>query len=678
MQRRETFMRGLGIVETGLVGWFFMQALRFLLGTLYAHASSADIVLRLGMPDPAAINAVPPEVAQAEIVAIVIATLAPLLAFMLVRRPVTFVATAAAIAVGRVFMGLDDPFISALGASVAAAAALIYLAATARQQPTRFALILTLGLLLDQIVRALGQTYDPTWVESYLPVQTILSAVLFVAAVLRALLSGQPTFASVTAYSGISIWGGMSFGAMLFLQVALLGLPNAVARWSEVDYSLLAPWLVAATALPLIPEVRDGARRALTLVDVQWRGWFWLAILAILVVVGNRFNGIGAAITLVLAQLMVVLMLWWTVRPQGKETRDVTGLALVLAVIVLALLFVADFFTYEYAFVRDFEGGLAVISSLLRAMRGLGLAVMLIAASIAVIPMMDSARRVPWQRGKRSETLGGLVAVLISAALVALAVLPVTAGEVVNVDRIRVATYNLHGGYNLYFDYTLSEMADTIWESGADVVLLQEVDAGRTVSFGVDQALWLGHRLGMNVSYLATNEHLQGLAVLSRVPVVQERGVLLPSQGQQTGLQRVQIRPDEGVLDIYNTWLGLLFASDAQILANQEQDQWQQMEQSLVIIGADHPGGVVGRVVFGGTFNNTPDSQLYDQMIGVGFTDPFDGMPVEQAATLLRGNIVQARLDYLWLRNILPTGRAVLQQDASDHRLAVVELDLLR
>ncbi len=50
-----------------------------------------------------------------------------------------------------------------------------------------------------------------------------------------------------------------------------------------------------------------------------------------------------------------------------------TGPALMLSLIVLALLFGGDFFTYEYAFVRDFSGGLDWLSGLLRSLRGLGL-----------------------------------------------------------------------------------------------------------------------------------------------------------------------------------------------------------------------------------------------------------------------------------------------------------------
>ncbi len=675
MNRRESIWQMVWGIEAALVGWFFVQAVRFLLGTLYAHVSGADIVLRLGVPSES-VSHVLPAMVQAEVVAVGVALLAPLLAFLLGRRPAAFVLSAALVAVGRVFMTLNEPFTGVLGGALVIGGGSLYIAALARQMPARLAISLVLGLLLDQIMRAYGHTMDPTWTEAFLPVQTALSVVLFLSVVLRVMALGVSPFAGTPSFSGISFGGGLALGALLFLETALFGLPNAVAHWAGVSYTTIAPWLIAATAFTLIPPARDTARRVLTLVDAQWRGWFWLALISLLVVVGNRFEGLPAGVVLVLAQFLIVLNLWWIARPLAKEARDTTGLSLLLAFVSLALFFAADFFTYEYAFVRDFEGGLVWLSHLLRSLRGLGLGVILVAVAVSAIPLMNARRRIPWMRGEPREFLLGIGAVVASAALVALAVLPASEGLTGNRDRLRVATYNIHGGYSLYFAPTLDRMADTIWESGADVVLLQEVDGGRLVSFGVDQAYWLGKRLGMEVRYFPTNEHLQGLAVLSRVPIVLEEGTLLTSVGMQTGVQRVQLRPDEGVLDVYNTWLGLLFAQDSAVLDEQEQDQYRQLQEVLGIISLNHPGGVVGRVVLGGTFNNTPESPLYRQLTGVGFSDPFDGMPAERAATLLRGESILTRFDYLWLRNVLPAGRAVLESDASDHRLAVVELNL--
>jgi endonuclease/exonuclease/phosphatase family metal-dependent hydrolase len=241
---------------------------------------------------------------------------------------------------------------------------------------------------------------------------------------------------------------------------------------------------------------------------------------------------------------------------------------------------------------------------------------------------------------------------------------------------MRVATYNIHGGTNEYFQPSLEEIATAIETSGANVVLLQEVEVGRLTSFGVDQALWLARNvgLGMDRRFYPTNEGLRGLAVLSSLPIAFDDGAPLSGIGERTGLQRVQIQPTpDSVITIYNTWLGyLLEPTEGLTIEAQEQDQQRQLTEIFQIIESQHPNGVLGRTIIGGTFNNVPDSPLVQRMREVGFIDPFAGMPVELGATLVRSGVPRARLDYLWLRNLSPAeGVLVLDNPASDHRLAV-------
>src|SRR5690606_21839356 len=127
--------------------------------------------------------------------------------------------------------------------------------------------------------------------------------------------------------------------------------------------------------LPLIPFMRERARVFLGLFDGNVRGWLWMLVIALLIVAGTRFQGIGAGIALVVAQFGVSLMWWWLVRPRSDQDRSFTGLWLILAVAVFALLVVMDNFTYEYAFVRDFTGSLSFLNNsvppLLRGFRGM-------------------------------------------------------------------------------------------------------------------------------------------------------------------------------------------------------------------------------------------------------------------------------------------------------------------
>jgi endonuclease/exonuclease/phosphatase family metal-dependent hydrolase len=291
--------------------------------------------------------------------------------------------------------------------------------------------------------------------------------------------------------------------------------------------------------------------------------------------------------------------------------------------------------------------------------------------------MTQTNRRIPWSGGPFWQNSLALLVVIAASAGAATAARPPLITGVRDVDVFRLGTYNIHAGYNEFFDYDLEALARAIERSGADVVLLQEVEIGRATSFGVDQALWLARRLRMDRRFFPTNEGLQGLALLSRIEIVFDEGTLLTSAGNQTGLQRVQLRPDAGILPIYNTWLGLLLASpDGPTLEAQEQDQAQQLNEIFSIISADHPNSNFGRLVLGGTFNNTPTSPLAQQIRDAGFRDPFAGQPPLRSYTLLRSNL-QARVDYLWLRPPLQEISAgVMDPPASDHRMAVIELQI--
>src|SRR5664279_2626698 len=105
----------------------------------------------------------------------------------------------------------------------------------------------------------------------------------------------------------INGWSAFALGGLLYIEFAVLGLSNTVARHAGLDYITVAPWLVVATLLPLVPEAREVARRFLGIFDGQFRGWVWYLLIGLLVVVGFRFSGLLAASALIVAQLMVTL-----------------------------------------------------------------------------------------------------------------------------------------------------------------------------------------------------------------------------------------------------------------------------------------------------------------------------------------------------------------------------------
>jgi endonuclease/exonuclease/phosphatase (EEP) superfamily protein YafD len=375
-------------------------------------------------------------------------------------------------------------------------------------------------------------------------------------------------------------------------------------------------------------------------------------------------------------------MWWWLVRPQAVNERNPTGLWVVVTVLIFGLLVVFDNFTYDYAFVRELGPELQflnnVVPTILRGFRGMGLAVLLLAVFLAGVPMVQTRRRVPWAGGRAFETVFGLLVVAGFGVAVAYAARSPIVAAVRDVDQIRVGTYNNHGGFSEFFNFDLEGMAVTIDQSGANVVMLQEIESGRLTSYGVDQPLWLARRLGMDRRFFPTNEGLQGLAVLSNVEIVFDDGNLLPSTTFQTGIQRVQILvdPGEAVITLYNTWLAYAVATAPEAPLD-DSEQLAQLNAILSIVASHHLDGILGRTVIGGALNNVPDSPLIERMRQTGFTDPFAGQPIELSATLRRTDR-RARFDYLWVRNLTPIGALVMDGAASDHRLVITEVLVAR
>ncbi|MEP7294013.1 MAG: endonuclease/exonuclease/phosphatase family protein, partial [Chloroflexota bacterium] len=426
------------------------------------------------------------------------------------------------------------------------------------------------------------------------------------------------------------------------------------------------------------------ARAFVSTFDGNLRGWLWMLLAALLLVFGMRLSGLIAGAALVLAQFFVSMIWWWLVRPRAERQRSFGGLWLLLTVILFAVLLIADNFTYEYAFVRDFAGNFAflntVIPPLLRGFRGFGLVLALFALFLAALPMTQTSRRIPWNSTSTALTSLLVFALVVLAGVgAAVIVSPPVIQGVRGVDEMRVATYNIHGGYDEFYNTDLEAIARTIQASGANVVLMQEVEAGRLTSFGIDQSLWLARRLGMDRRFYPTNEGLQGLAVLSQMPIAFDDGRLLASLATQTGVQRVQVLPNpDTVVTLYNIWLSPLLESGGQTVEEQQQDQARQLNEIFAVYIQQACGAALGRTVIGGTMHNVPDSPLVEQMRNAQFGDPFAGLPLELSATFARAGLPTARFDYLWTCNLPSIGAIVLPDSASDHRLAVAGLALSR
>lgn len=704
LQLRRDFLRSL---EAGFVGLFLIQAVRFVYAGLYARANSADLVERAA--DRAALGGVPGVVelatVQNEIVALAALLLLPVLALVIGRWRASLPFAVILVALGR-SLAIQTPDVEVLAGSLVIGAGLLYMALVIIRRPSFFPVMVLAGLAGDQLIRALGDTRDHSWqsgtvldVAGYFTVG--IEIVISLAAIILIFLSIGLWFVEraesrAEGYTPgprgvLNIWGALALGGILFLELTVLGLPNVVARWSGVDYAGIVPWMLAATTLPLVPEIRAGAGRFAGMFDGVWRGWLWLLLLGLLIVVGRRYDGIPSAVALALAQFVVGLTLWWLVQT-GAPRHNLTALALPFAVVTFGLLMAGEYFTYDYAYVRDFDPPYDSVDEFLRAFREMGLALALIAALLAAIPMILARRRIPWRGGRASYSFLSLLLIVAASAGGAAAAMGNGVRRPASADCLRVATFNIHGGYSQFFDPSLEHVADLIEVNGADVVLLQEVETGRMTSYGVDQVLWLARRLGMESIFFPQNEELQGLAVLSRVPIDRSQGLLLPSEGNQAAALHVVLDPERlvsdpdaaalGGLHVYNAWLGFRLAErDGQPIPEGEQDQNRQMRVLLDWIATAHGPDWTDRILLGGTFNFAPDSPLYrvlrmDNLTNPGIVDPFASLRSDEAMTVFLVNGTAARYDYLWTFNLPLIGMAIDHSPeaarASDHRPAIV------
>lgn len=124
-------------------------------------------------------------------------------------------------------------------------------------------------------------------------------------------------------------------------------------------------------------------------------------------------------------------------------------------------------------------------------------------------------------------------------------------------------TYNVHSckGWDRRLDP--ARVLRVIEASEPDVVALQELDVGQTRTLGLDQARFLGERLGMDVHFVAARrcgEGHYGNALLSRLPSQLKRSGCLPQLAphyEPRAAQWIDVQAPWGALAVINAHLAL-------------------------------------------------------------------------------------------------------------------------
>jgi endonuclease/exonuclease/phosphatase family metal-dependent hydrolase len=128
-------------------------------------------------------------------------------------------------------------------------------------------------------------------------------------------------------------------------------------------------------------------------------------------------------------------------------------------------------------------------------------------------------------------------------------------------------TYNIHSGRGLDGRLQLERIARVIEAEDPDWVALQEVDSQRRRTRHQDQAAWLAQRLGYHCAFVAARKWKRGEygnAILSRVPPLECRRIILPKPGrlplEMRCLMQCRYQWAGQEIEVWNTHLGLLAA----------------------------------------------------------------------------------------------------------------------
>lgn len=235
--------------------------------------------------------------------------------------------------------------------------------------------------------------------------------------------------------------------------------------------------------------------------------------------------------------------------------------------------------------------------------------------------------------------------------------------------RLTVVSFNIHSARARDDTVRLAEIGDELVRWRPDVVLLQEVDRGRAWTGRTDMPAYLAARLGAewtfgaNVRRTPGNEY--GTAILSRLPILSSRNVLLPAPPgtQQRGLLHAVV--DAGVeVSLYDTHLEHTSRSAREA----------QMRAIAPLLRADPRAKILG-----GDLNSIPGSAvltLARTLLRDTWTEVGSG-----SGHTAPGRNPRLRIDYLLYADgegadLTPRAAQLLRSSVSDHRAVRAAYDL--
>ncbi len=228
---------------------------------------------------------------------------------------------------------------------------------------------------------------------------------------------------------------------------------------------------------------------------------------------------------------------------------------------------------------------------------------------------------------------------------------------------IRVVSYNIKAGKGS----SLRDVYQTLERMNADVISLQEVEVRGSPGDAMGQAQWLADALGMELAFAASRKAKDdghfGVAVLSRLPILETRRVPLDARFTWEPRVALDVKLCTGrdkplrVIAVHSDIFGWSSRANAASLA----------ELSRSSIGEG--------VVIAGDLNTTPDGDAVRSLKAAGLADVI-GLHAEGVTF---PGFPTARLDYLFVDGPLASAVKNVRigtSRASDHYPVMADFDL--
>lgn len=242
-------------------------------------------------------------------------------------------------------------------------------------------------------------------------------------------------------------------------------------------------------------------------------------------------------------------------------------------------------------------------------------------------------------------------------------------------DVLDVLVFNIHAAKDAAGVHNLERVAEVVRATGADVVLLQEVDRFTTRSGGEDHVARLATLTGMHSAFGKTLDYQggqYGIALLSRWPIVRDTLYHLPIDPPQPraggsyeprGALYAAILADGDTLHVFNTHLD---ASRTDAYRRQEARALLDLVAPLLSRGAP--------VMIGGDLNSLPESAVLELLTAGDLRDPWPACGTGHGFSF-PDSLPVRRIDYLLLPTTLTcTSARVLDTGPSDHRAVLFSL----